>query len=195
MNILPVGIEELRNTKYDIIVATYPRSGANFLVNHIEKNIDINFCYTHKTPINKKNNIITVARDPKESITSWVAMGLYFDYIEDKYKDDNIRLYIEGAIRKYDLFYNYAYNSANLVLDFKELIANPHEGILKICTKFNFNIIEKLVSSEVTDDIENGRISSSKDTLFYGVVLKELESYDLQPSYQKYNMLLTKLYK
>lgn len=193
MNILPVGIEELQKNKYDLIICTYPRSGVNFLINHIANNFDLSFCYTHKTPINKNNNIITIIRNPKESIASWISMGLHFDYYEDRYKDTNVKEYIDGAIKKYIMFYEYIYKSADHIIKFENLINNPKEEILKISQKFNIEVNKDILPSEVTDDVENGRISSSKDTMFYNFVLEQLDSYDLILCNKKYNDILTKL--
>lgn len=187
MNILPVGIEELSKNKYDLIISTYPRSGVNFLSNLINKNIEINFCYTHKSPINKDNNIVTIIRSPIESISSWVSMGLHFDYIEDKYKDTNLDLYLDGAIRKYLSFYNYVKSSVDLIIDFNDLIKNPNDEFLKLCNFFNFTINEGITPSQVTDDAENGRISTSKNTMFYDIVINRINEYDLEPCNKAFN--------
>lgn len=193
MNILPVGIEELAKNKYDLIICTYPRSGVNFLSNMLKENTDINFCYTHKSPINRDNNLTTIIRNPVESISSWVSMGLHFDYIEDRYKDSNLDLYIEGAIRKYLSFYNYIKSSVNFIIDFDDLINNPNAEFLKLLNFFNFTINDNVKSSGVNDDTKNGRISTSKNTMFYDIVTNKIKEYDLEDCNRAFNTVkLTK---
>jgi hypothetical protein len=164
--------------KLDKIV-TYPRSGANYLHNLIFNYSSISIGYVHKTD-NINGTIITIARDPFESIHSDVAMRKHYHPEEGYNKTYNTR-YID--------MYNFLYNNADIVIDYKDLIESPNQVVEKTC---NILGLEKLLNDRPQrgDDEDQSYLVSSKTSPQYKE--KHFNIEYINDCYEPYTRLLSR---
>jgi hypothetical protein len=182
------------------IVATYPRSGKTFLVSLVANNTFIHLPYTHLHEgetidiLQNYKNIITVVRDPIESISSLLAMEYtYYPHIQQLYKEDLntlIETKIKQRIAEYEFFYTNIFDYANIVLDFNELIKNPRIKIIKLANKINLNIKVDNYSDPVKDLPDNNFLKTSRDQEIYKEFKEILKTQDLSNCYRLFNKSL-----
>ena len=164
-----------------IAIVTYPRSGANYLSNLILNNCRQEIKYSH-IPQNYDRFIITIARDPFESIHSHVTMRRHYRPDEGYNKRYN---------NEYKDMYNFLYENANIVVKYKDLIEFPEKVLLKICNdlEFEINPLEIPVAVAV-DNKEDTYLRSSKVSPEYKN--KHFKIEDILDCYEPYNKLLSK---
>lgn len=160
-------------------IVTYPRSGANYLHNLIFNYSSISIGYVHKTD-NLNGKIITIARDPFESIHSDVTMRKHY-HPEECYNKKYNERYID--------IYNFLYDRADIVVDYKDLVKSPNQVVEKICNLFKF---EKLLNNrpQKVDDKDQSYLVSSKTSSRYKEKHFDLE--DIKDCYVPYIKLLSK---
>jgi hypothetical protein len=160
-------------------IITYPRSGANYLSSLIFAQTGQKIDFLHTT--DKTNEtIITIARDPFESIHSHVVMKKHYGISDGYNKLDNLQ---------YMSTYKFLYNNANIVIDYKDLIASPDyvtEKVLNII-EFKKNLTNPFVLS---DNPKTSYLVSSKSSKEYNN--KHFDLSDIYDCYPLYNSLLSK---
>lgn len=167
---------------------TYPRSGSHYLDRLIykEAKFHIERSHTVHNLINKNNEklrtIITIARDPRDSISSYVALEKYLSNCEP--------FRINQIITEYVLLYNFLYENADYIIDFSDLVKNPDATTKKILNLLDIN--DKNYLQFVTDidyDSKNF-VESSKELKEYEQV--SLDGYNIELCYFYYNKILEK---
>jgi hypothetical protein len=177
----------------DLTLVTYPRSGSNFLFHYLKHTTDINVMKTHDKIFNNKN-IVTIIRDPFDSIASMVTMQ--YQYLET-YKDIE-SIAIIGRINEYKDFYNYLLQNIEFVIDFNNIENKIDEISTKICNYFGANKISSIEDEnkfewfKKTAILEEGNIPTSKDNKFYEFIKECLNQYNLDSCYKLYNRALLK---
>ena len=109
-------------------IITYPRSGTHYLQNLI---LTYSSKYIEASHYEVFDNsfIITVVRDPFDSIQSTIAMKKY--YFPDTYLDnDYIKYYIDMC--------NFLKNHSSIVIDYNDLISFPEEITKNVCDLLGF---------------------------------------------------------
>jgi len=165
----------------NVTIITYPRSGANYLSNLLLNNCRQDIKYFH-IPENPDRFIITVVRDPFQSIHSHVTMRKH-------YHPD------EGYSKRYNEEYkdmcNFLYENADIVIGYEDLIEFPEKVLSKICTdlKFEINPLEIYVPI-AEDNKENTYLRSSKTSHKYKE--KHFAVEDIEDCYDPYRKLLLK---
>lgn len=134
-------------------------------------------------PVHENAFIITIARDPFDSIQSHIAMNRHYN--PETYTENDYIEYYVGL-------YKYLYNNANLVIDYNDLINSPKETIKMIC---NFLGFEKNTSdySMLEDNKNIQYLVSSKTVKEYNEKYFKIE--DLANCYDEYYKLLSKANK
>jgi hypothetical protein len=164
-------------------IVTYPRSGANYLSNLILNNCRQEINYFH-IPKNPDRFIITIARDPFESIHSHVTMRKHYHPNEGYSKRYN---------NEYKDMYNFLYENANIVIKYENLIEFPEKALLKICNDLKFEINPSDIYTPVTEDNkENTYLRSSKISSEYKN--EHFKKEDILDCYESYNKLLSKAF-
>lgn len=160
-------------------IITYPRSGANYLHQLILNHSSVSLLYIHKTD-SIGGTVITVARDPFESIHSHVTMRKHYHPDEGYNKTYNDR-YIDT--------YNFLYNRADIVIDYKDLIESPNKVVEAVCSMLDF---KELPNNRVQggDSEDRGYLVSSKTSPKYKE--KHFSAKDIQDCYEPYKKLLSK---
>jgi hypothetical protein len=163
-------------------IITYPRSGTHYLQNLIltysSKHID-----SGHYAVLDNSFIITIARDPFDSIQSTVAMKKHFSpstYLDTDYID------------YYTELYEFLNNHASIVIDYNDLISSPQEITKRVCELLNFEKMP-LEQEMMKDDKEYEYLVSS-------TTVKEYEGEyftkeEMQKCYPVYLDLLSKSIK
>jgi hypothetical protein len=165
----------------NIAIVTYPRSGANYLSNLLVNACGQEIRYSH-TAENPDRFIITIARNPYDSIHSHVTMRKHYNPDEG---------YNESYNREYKNMYNFLYKNADIVIDYKELIEFPDKILSQI---FNEIEIEKRPTDipypMPLDNKENTYLRSSKTSHEYNS--EHFKKEQILDCYEPYNKLLSK---
>jgi hypothetical protein len=177
----------------DLTVSTYPRSGSNFLVHYLKNTTDINIIKTHDKIFNNKN-IVTIIRDPFDSIVSMITM----QYKDLEEYNHNYQFACDARIDQYKSFYNYILQNIDFIIDFNNIENKIDKISTKICNDFGAN---KIISIEnenkfewfkKTSRLEEGNIPTSKDHRYYEFAKESLSQYNLSRCYDLYNKALSR---
>lgn len=170
---------------------TYPRSGSHYFHELFYKKTKMAIGRSHRVidvfdhEKNKTKNIVTIIRDPKETLWSLLAL-------QENYGYETSQGSIKQGMSDYILFYNFLFEYADYIIDFNDLIKYPNLVIGKVVK--GLEIKEQDVSEF---DIEEYKkvvgyryIPSSKKLSEYDE--KSFESFNLGLCYYEYEKLLTK---
>jgi hypothetical protein len=177
----------------DLKIVTYPRSGSNFLFYYLKNTTDFNITKTHDKVFNNKN-IITIIRDPFESISSMITMQ-YKDL--EKYTH-NHQFACDARIQQYENFYNYILQNIDFIIDFNNIENKIEELSTLLCKTFGGNKINdikevnKFEWFKKTAILEEGNIPTSKTHKYYELSKESLSNYSLSKCYKLYNQVLAK---
>jgi hypothetical protein len=157
----------------DHILLTYPRSGSKYLTEIIEQTSGIRLISTHD--INKTFNkkIITIIRNPLDTIKSKATMQRNFG----QYKD--LKEYADGYCKTYD----HLIINANLIIKYEDLISNNDlliEFLFDYLKITNNNI---KYSSILKDSKDYNYLVSSKTSSLYESVPMDTINLDLCNKY------------
>jgi hypothetical protein len=160
-------------------IITYPRSGTHYLQNLILAYSSQEITFSHY-PVTEDNFVITIARDPFDSIQSLVAMKKHYN--PETYSENDYKEYYVGL-------YKYLYSNANLVIDYNDLINFPEETTKTICDLLGFK-----------KNPSTYKMSANKRSIEYLVSSKTVKEYgeqyfkieDMVDCYDEYHKLLSK---
>lgn len=163
-------------------IIAYPRSGTHHLQNLIFEYSSKKITFSHY-PVPENRFVITIARDPFDSIQSLVAMKKH--YSPDTYAETDYADYYVGL-------YKYLDSNANIVIDYNDLINFPEEITKMVCNLLGF---EKNISeySALVDNKDIEYLVSSKTVKEYSEEYFKIE--DMANCYNEYHNLLSKASK
>lgn len=168
---------------------TYPRSGSHYFEDILYKEAQITFTKSHYIVNvfdgnNKKQRpIITIARDPNDSIISYLALASL------QYTTHDAVIY--EKITEYILMYAFLSEHADYVIDFNDMINYPELVIKKILTSLKINQDNYfLFSRNIPKDKHPNFIPSSKSLSNYKKNI--LDGFNTDLCYFYYNKLLEK---
>ncbi len=168
---------------------TYPRSGSHYFDDMLYEEEKIHFTKSHYLDQlfdkdgSKRRKIITIARDPIDSISSYLALNEY--RLES---EDDTEFVIKEKITEYVLMYSFLYDHADYIIDFNDLITYQKSVIKRILDLLN---IDKNTYNWFDEsDIEKykGFKPSSKSLSSYDRSM--LDGFDLSLCYYYYYKLL-----
>lgn len=174
-------------------LVTFPRSGSHYLAKLIHEKTMFNIQRSHSINISfDKNNekiktIVTIARDPKDTIISLVALqrALGVDTPDSK---------INEIITQYIMFYNFLFQEADHVIDFKDLISIPDRVLEKTLELLQINQTSYIEFPDETNYNAKGLAKgSSKIIEEYKDI--SLDNFNMDLAYLYYNQLLSKAIK
>jgi hypothetical protein len=160
-------------------IVAYPRSGTHYLQNLILAYSSKKITFSHYA-VPENSFIMTIVRDPFDSIQSFMAMRKHYN--PETYKETDYLEYYVGLYKYLDL-------NANIVIDYNDLISFPEETTKMICDLIGF---EKNIS-------DYNRLDDNKN-MEYLVSSKKVKEYDeeyfkieeMSNCYNEYNKLLSK---
>jgi hypothetical protein len=169
----------LYNFIMSIKIITYPRSGAHYLQRLMFSATGKLIEFSHKKDISG-STVITIARDPFESIHSHVVMKKHYDINDGYTKLDNIQ---------YISTYDFLYEDAQIVIDYNNLVKSPENITEKV---LNMLGLKKSLANSLTlnDDKDSLHLVSSKSSPEYKN--KQFSLSDIADCYEPYNRLLSK---
>jgi hypothetical protein len=168
-------------------LVTFPRSGSHYLDDIIYKEVQISIEKSHTvTNLFDKNNnkqraIITIVRDPIDTIASYIALS------EKEFgPSDSTR--INQMMTEYILMYNFLNEHADYVLDFKDLIESPHIVVKKILgllgiTEQDYSLFSREYNTKHAQYVESSKTLN-------GYKRHNLEEFNMELCYFYYNKLL-----
>lgn len=170
-----------------IMICTYPRSGSHFLFEVIKQEFGKIVPKNHWKVYGKDFYIISIIRDPEDTICSLVSM---------RPREDNIEEQIQEAIQRYIMFYNYILDRADLVFEFEDLTNNTDYVVKKIKDKIDANKFIEYSNynfSHFTISDNFGKLESSKSVDKYKKIKDAIKLYDLQEAYRVYLLVKDKI--
>jgi len=165
---------------------TYPRSGMHFFDDTLYEIENIHFTKSHfldelfDKDNNKQRVIITIARDPKDSISSY--LGMPYTVID--------AFSINQRISEYVFMYAFLCENADYVIDFNDLVSSPESVIKKILSLLNidkskYNLFDRSFIAKYKNYIPSSKSFRNYDE-------NVLDNSDLGLCYYYYNKLLEK---
>ena len=171
-------------------MVTYPRSGQHYLVDLIKQQLGFDIEFEHDCVISGYDLYISIARNPFDSIASWVTMEIECGPIENS-KEYPMNVYIDKAIQQYILFYTYANKRVNLFIDYEDLINYPEKIIDLIAKKMEIEKITNEYISTISDHRPGRFLKTSTTTDTYSQVIKELKNINLNICNRLYDQAKT----
>jgi hypothetical protein len=107
-----------------MILVNYPRSGTHLLRLLVAQKLDYDLDVTHRYQ-EAKGKIITVIRDPKDAIHSFLVMKAHF----------NEEVNLDTVIGNYVELYENMHTNADVVIDYNTLVNDP-DLVVKTLAKF-----------------------------------------------------------
>lgn len=172
---------------------TYPRSGSHYFAKLVFEKTMFNIQRSHTVNIsfdgnnNKRKTIITIARDPKDSITSLIAleMGQGFKMTDSR---------INEIITNYILLYSFLFLEADHIIDFQDLTSYPDIVIDKTLSLIGIDETSHIKFPDNTNyDADELAKKSSKSLSVYKDI--NLNNFSMDLCYFYYNKLLSRAIK
>jgi hypothetical protein len=132
---------------------------------------------------NKHRTVITIARDPMDSLFSYLALS------ENKFgAADSTR--IEQIVTEYVLMHNFLYEHADIVIDFKDLVERPEATLKRVLEVIDireedYQLFDSEYNTKHPDYIESSKI-------LRGYKKHQLYNFNMELCYFHYNRLLEK---
>jgi hypothetical protein len=168
----------------NINLITYPRSGSHFFVDVFTGITGIELKSSHYFHNVKDGVVVTIARNPIDSVSSHIAMTHFFD---------GFRLDIQSYINDYNLFYKSIDLEKHIIVDFKDLIQYPIKTVTSVCNILGVSVINDTYIK--IDRKVGNRLDTSKDTTFYKNVRKNIQKDMFVESENIYRTVLSKKIK
>jgi hypothetical protein len=160
-------------------IVAYPRSGTHYLQNLILAYSSKKITFSHYA-VPEDSFIITIVRDPFDTVQSFMAMKKHYN--PETYKETDYLDYYVGLYKYLDV-------NANIVIDYNDLINFPEETTKMLCDLIGF---EKNTSNYgvLGDNKEIEYLVSSKKVKEYSEEYFKIE--EMSNCYNEYNKLLSK---
>lgn len=171
---------------FEYSICTAPRVGSFYLQDRILQHTGV---YVKKYHSFKDNKMITIVRDPKEMLTSKLAMTAFYDknnqtmdHIRNNDKDtDDLKIYKETLL-KVD-----PQKDFSIVIDYRDLIKYPFETTRSVANIMNLPIINtNYKNGQIREYPENSHLLSSKNVSEYQEIKEYVERLDLSELYDAY---------
>jgi hypothetical protein len=175
-------LKNLKPNPTNTILLTAPRSGSNLLENTLEAMSLIRILKTHSCWHTKNKNIITIVRDPLDTITSWAAMRMH-------YRNGEIK---KDLVKHYCSIYTFLINNADVILDYNDLIDNPYGPTKNVADYMGIKTFFSTPEIARNSDTPSRRyLVSSTSSDYYKVAQEIFRDTDLSECYRLYNQALS----
>jgi hypothetical protein len=174
-------------------LVTFPRSGSHYFDEliykeagiHIEKSHTLNLLFDKNN--NKQRSLITIVRDPIESITSYSAYEQSNSGPRPLFATD---IRVNQLLTEYMLMHNFLYEHADYVIDFNDLISHPDAVTKKILSLLKINEEDYIFFNTGVMEYSKDYLESSKILSSYDKNL--LDKFNFDSCYFYYNRILEK---
>ena len=165
-------------------IVTVPRTGSHYLQERLLQHTGV-LIYKYHNP--QPNKIITIARDPRDTIASDLSMASFF---RGNYDNDDVQKTIDAVYKLYQYV-----SQADITIDYDDLISFPYETTKALAEAMGIKIKTDKYITRILDDPKNKHMTSSKNLTHYQEILCLLEDYDISPIYDIYHKMLAKAIK
>jgi hypothetical protein len=173
-------------------LVTFPRSGSHYFDEliyekkgiHIEKSHSVDELFDKNNQ--KKRKIITIVRDPIDSIISYRAneqKNFVFPLPTQKIRTHQV-------ISEHILLHNFLYEHADYIIDFNDLVLNPEPTIKKIIDMLEISQEDYKKFDRSNYPNAKEYLPSSKKLLSYNKNI--LDGFNMDMCYFYYNKILEK---
>jgi hypothetical protein len=153
----------------DYIILTFPRSGSNYLQQLIKQKLrDPNDIHTHieipKTHLISEaegKKIITIIRDPHETMKSYTTLAVSFP---EKYPVEDGGSWKFPA-QEYIDFYSYILKSQALIIDYRDLVSRPNDVLESLAKEMSLCVNKEEYINYLFDS-EDHLVSSVNSELY-----------------------------
>jgi hypothetical protein len=184
-----------KNRQFDdnFLLITYPRTGSHFLHFYLKQLTGFEIKKTHFPRWSGDKKVITIIRDPEETLKSGFTMSKHhavkrikdFEWEERKY--DKALTNITG----YNYFFDYMTDKADVIIDYKTLIDRPYDVCVFLANYIGLNIAEKQDYIQILEDIPGQEyLVSSKTSEHYKDM--DISWVDMTKHYERYYEMLAK---
>ena len=175
-----------KNLNLEYSIVTFPRVGSYYLQDRILQHTGV---YVKKYHNLKNNKMITIARDPIDSLTSKLAMSVFYDKNNEIIEDirnnkitKDVEEYFDQVEKVYPSKGFYA------IIDYKDLINHPLEVTMALSEIMNLPITNKeYKGNSVKEKPEISHLVSSKMVDEYKEIKNYVEKLDLSLLYDFYH--------
>lgn len=181
-----------------MLLITFPRSGSHFFIDYIHQSLNIKFIKknikkeilpyqsSHELYFNKDREIITIIRDPLDSIASMVSMEHNF------FPEYPIKKFINKRIKEYIEYYQYFNSQASYIIDYKTLIEDP-DSVASFFSKI-LNVKQRRISyiDNTLDRPDRNHVKTSRQLKHYDKIRELVANSNLDECYLIYSKLLDK---
>ena len=174
-----------------ILLTTYPRSGQHYLVDLFKQQLNYDLEYTHNLIIKGYDKYITIIRNPQDCIISWVVMEMHCGPLEGR-KELSSDEYINNAIREYLLFYTYLLKTANIIINYNDLIEYPDKLLVHLSLTLGIKRINNDYKSTIHDHVQGRFLKTSTSSNLYNKIKEQIKNYDLSECTKLYNEAMLK---
>ena len=136
-----------------MMTITYPRSGSHYLRDLVIQKLDIRLDASHIIN-DAKGLVITIARNPYDSIHSNITMALHYGNKID----------IQQIIFLYVDLYRMLYNRANVVIDYDTLVSSPEKIVEFLSDILGQPVNDHTYKNEMKDIFHENNLVSSKSS-------------------------------
>jgi hypothetical protein len=162
-------------------IVTIPRTGSHYLQERLLQHTGV---LIHKYHEEQPTKIITIARDPKDTLASDLSMSSFF---HGNYNDRTIH----ATIRTVYKLYKYI-SKADIIIDYDDLVNFPYETTKALADALGVDMKTDIYKTKILDDPKNGHMISSKNFGEYQDIRTRLDSYEIPGLYDIYHKMVEK---
>jgi hypothetical protein len=168
---------------------TFPRTGSHYLDKLIHDKLKISIEKSHSVTSlfdkegNKHRTVITIARDPMDSLFSYLALSENNFGVAGQDR-------IEQIVTEHVLMHNFLYEHADIVVDFKDLVERPEATLKKVLEVLDireedYHLFDREYNTKHPEYVESSKI-------LRGYKRHQLDDFNMELCYFHYNRLLEK---
>jgi hypothetical protein len=162
-----------------ILLPTYPRCGSHYLAEYFLQTTGVVLNKTHRPLTNNYDYRVSIIRDPRESITSRLAMQLHHE--NEKTLDE----YLSICKIEYLTFYKYIIEKVEIVFEYKQL-KDIDSVVDHICSITGVKRNGSAFTDTIVDRPENGFLKTATTSGYYDVCKDYMKDKDLSELYEIY---------
>lgn len=194
-----------------LVISSFPRSGSHYIEHILKGSMDINIMRAHPLFNSFSSNpsddnkirklkdsgqpIITIIRDPKESIPSIISLTEYMGLNQSKnymplykpFSDEEINTLVLENEFNFINGLEFIQKQADIIIRFESLISNPESIINLISQKYNIPIISYQTSKKTWSDDPEAQSSTGHSR--YQHIKSITNQIDLSKCYNVYRKI------
>lgn len=177
----------------NFLLVTYPRTGSHLIHHYLKQLTGFSLNKTHSPEWVGDKKIITVIRDPKESLKSAFVMSKHYAIKEDPNFDWELNKHDHKLTNptSYFYFFEYMINHSDVIIDYQTLIERPYDVCKFLAEYIGLNIKNEEPYVQVLQDHlgEKYLVSSTTSSEYEDM---DVSWVDFSRHYKIYEQVLAK---